>query len=476
MLDFDAIVALVYLAITLLATLLVVAALAIALHAERRWGNWFVPAIMPLMTLGIAVSTLFSERQLVFAEKRIDLIAGRSGGGTAVLQLITLSILSLAAAKLIGNFMRRHSLPETAGTPLALTLLVYIVAASFLPSAFGTVPTFVHTLIYPALIFSAAWAARRDTADATVRAAKVALYGLMVGSLVAAVVVPDISVQPDYQSLIPGLTIRLWGLGSSPNSIGPMALLAAMLEYQYPTRPRWLRLLLLLATAAVFVLAQSRTVWLALPLVLAILGWYRWVRGRGLRATLMVLVACICAASAALVALMFIDVAALWQRFADTQLGATTTTLSGRTGIWEVAVREWLRNPLFGYGPAIWGPDFRTEIGMQYAVSAHNQFLQTLSSAGTLGLLALLAYLRYLVPAALRCAPATRGVSLALLGMVLFRCLTETPLSMTGLIEGDALTHFLLFAIALRAPAPATSPVPATATASVAGWTGEPCR
>jgi O-antigen ligase len=252
-----------------------------------------------------------------------------------------------------------------------------------------------------------------------------------------------------------------------------MALLAVMLEYLYPTRQRWVRLLLLGATGAVFILAQSRTVWLALPMVLAILGWYRWVRGRGLKATLLVLIACIGAVSAGLTALMFIDVAALWDRFADTQLGTNTTSLSGRTGIWEVAVREWLRNPLFGYGPAIWGPDFRTEIGMQYAVSAHNQFLQTLSSAGTLGFLALLAYLRYLVPAALRSAPGTRGVSLALLGMVLFRCLTETPLSMTGLIEGDALTHFLLFAIALRAPPAASSPVAATAPS---GWSGEPCR
>ena len=469
MLDFDTIVALVYLCITLLLTLLVVASLAVALHAERRWGTWFVPAIMPLMALGIAVSTLFSDRELVFAEKRIDLIAGRSGSGTAILQLITLSILSLAAAKLIGNFLRRENLPEAPGTPLAVALLVYIVAGSFLPSAFGTVPTFVHTLVYPALVFSAAWAARRDAPEATVRATKVTLYAMMVGSLAAAVVVPDISIQPDYQSLIPGLTFRLWGLGSSPNSIGPMALLVAMLEYLYPTRLRWLRAPLLLATAVVFILAQSRTVWLALPMVLAILGWYRWVRGRGLKPALVVALACIGAASAALTALLFVDVLALWERFADTQLGATTTSLSGRTGIWDVALREWLRNPLFGYGPAIWGPDFRTAIGMQYAVSAHNQFLQTLSSAGTLGFLALLAYLRYLIPAAVRMAPATRGVSLALLGMVLFRCLTETPLSMTGIIQGDALTHFLLFAIALRAPAPAERPVP---VAAAPGWSG----
>ena len=434
------------------AALAVVAALGLSMHGERLWSSRFVPAIAPLIVLGIAVSSLLSSRNLALAEKHIDLISEQPGGGAWILRLITLSIVSIAMAKLIGAFVRRQPVPVAPGTPLFVALMVYIVASNFLPSAFGTVPTFVHAMFYPALIFSAAWAARRESPEATLSAAKAALYTLMIGSLIAAVIVPAIAVQPDYQGLIPGLNIRLWGLGSNANSIGPLALLTLLVEYLQPTRKRWLRALLIAATGLVFVLAQSKTVWVALLIVLAILTWYRWATKNRQQASMVFLLVFLGAGIAFLTMLLLMDVGAVWDRFADSKLGDNVTTISGRTAIWEVALQEWQRNPLFGYGPEIWNLKFRIKIGMPFAFSAHNQFLQTLSVAGTLGFVALLAYLRYVIPAAWRMAAATRGVSLALLSMILFRCLAEAPLAMTGLIDADALTHFLLFVIILRAP------------------------
>ena len=434
------------------AALAVVAALGLLMHGERLWSSRFVPAIAPLIALGIAVSSLLSGRNLALAEKHIDMMSEQPGGGASILRLITLIIVSIALAKLIGTFVRRQSVPVAPGTPLFVALMVYIVASNFLPSAFGTVPTFVHSLFYPALIFSAAWAARRESPEATLSAAKAALYTLMIGSLIAALIVPAIAVQPDYQGLIPGLNIRLWGLGSNPNSIGPLALLTLMMEYLHPTRKRWLRALLIAATGLVFMLAQSKTVWIALLIVATILAWHRWVRGRSQEASIVVVLVLLGAGIAFLTTLLLTDVGAVWDRFLDSKEGANVTSFSGRTGIWEVALQEWERSPLFGYGPEIWGLKFRIKIGMPFAFSAHNQFLQTLSVAGTLGFVALLAYLRYVIPAALRAAAATRGVSLALLSMISFRCISEAPLAMTGLIDGDALTHFLFFVIILRAP------------------------
>ena len=455
---FEIIFTVVYLLITVGAAIAVVAALGFAMHGEHRWGARFVPAIVPLIALGIAASTLFSGRNLAFAEKHIGLIAGQSSGGTQILQLITLTILCITVAKLIGSFVRRQSVPAAPGTALFVALLIYVVASNFLPSAFGAVPTFVHSMLYPVLIFSAAWAARRESPEATISAAKVTLYTLMIGSLMAALIMPAIAVQPNYQELIPGLNIRLWGLGSSANSIGSLALLTLLVEYLQPTRNRWLRAPLILATGMVFVLSQSKTVWIALLMVLTILGWYRWVKGRSQPAGMVIVLAFIGATSALLVALLLMDVGARWDRIADSRLGTSLSTLTGRTSIWEVALREWLRNPLFGYGPTIWGPKFRMEFNIPYAFHAHNQFLQTLSAAGTLGFVALLAYLRYVIPAAWRMAATTRGVSLALLGMILFRCVTEAPLAMTALMGGDVLTHFLLFVIILRAPVSEPSP------------------
>ena len=449
---FEIIFTTVYLLITIGAAIAVVATLGFAMHGERLWGTKFVPAIVPLITLGIAVSTLMSGRNLLFAEKQVSLLSLALGEGTKIMQLITLAILCIAMAKLIGAFVQRQSMPAAPGTPLFVALMVYLLANNFLPSAFGTVPTFVHTMFYPVLIFSAAWAARRESPEATIIAAKLALYVLMTGSLLTALIEPSIAIQPNYESLIPGLKIRFWGLTAHANVIGPLALITLLLEYLHPTRSLWLRALLMLATGLVFVLAQSKTVWIVLPIVLAILAWYRWVKGHNQRASIVAALVFIGAASALLSALMLLDVGAMWARFSDSRLGASLTTFTGRTGIWEVALREWQRNPIFGYGPEIWGPRFRAEYGVPHAFSAHNQFMQTLSAAGTLGFVALLAYMGYMIRAALRAAASTKGVSVALLSMVLIRSLSETPLSMTGLIDGNALIHFLFFVIILRAP------------------------
>lgn len=448
----EIIVIAVYFLVTVTVAIGVVAALGFAIHGERRWGHLFVPAIVPLITLGIAASTVMSGRNLLYAEKAVDLLSLSLGAGTKIMQAITLAILVIAMAKLVGVFLRRNSLPVAPGTPVFVALMVYLVASNFLPSVFGTVPAFVHTMFYPVLIFSAAWAARRESPETTLRTAKVALYTLIIASLVAALTVPALAVQPNYKSLIPGLSIRFWGLADHANVIGPLSLLTFLLEYLHPTRRLWLRVVLVLATGLVFVLAQSKTVWLALPLVLAILAWYRWIKGPSQRTGMLTLLAFIGSACVLLVALMLTDVGSLWHRFTDSAVGASVTTLTGRIGIWELAWREWQDNPIFGYGPSIWGPKFRAEYGMPHAFTAHNQFMQTLSSAGTLGVLALLAYLRYLIPSALGAAASTKGVSVALLGMILVRCLSETPLTMIVLMDGNALTHFLFFVMVLRAP------------------------
>lgn len=442
----------IYFVIAFGAAVVLVLAFGVSLHAEGRWGARFLPVVVPLIVLGIAVSSLLSGRNLAMAAQHIDLLSEQPGGGASILRLITLSILCLAGARLLGAFTRRRGMSDAPGGPLFVSLLVYIVASNFLPSAFGTVPTFVHSLFYPMIVFSAAWAARRDSLETTIQAAKAALYALLAGSLVAALIVPAIALQPDYEGLIPGLHVRLWGLGSNANSIGPLALLTLLLEYLHPTRHRLLRPLLVSIAMLVFVLAQSKTVWLALLVVIGVLAWYRWPRRAGPQTGLVMALAGVSFAALALLALLLVDIGAVWERVASSKMGDSLTTVSGRTGIWEVALREWQNNPLFGYGPTIWGEKFRWEVGMPYAFSAHNQFLQTLSVSGALGLLALLAYLRYLIPAALRMATQTRGVSVALLGMILLRCFSEAPLAMTGLIDGDALTHLLLFVIALRAP------------------------
>lgn len=441
-----------YVLLTFGAAVAVIAVLGLSLQAERMWSDRLLPAIVPLMVLGIGLSSLLSGRNLAFAEKHIWLLSGQLGGGTNILRLINVTILCLALAKLIGFFLQRGKASAAPGMPVMLALTAYVAATNGLSSAFGAEPAFVHALFYAVLIFAAAWTARREPLEISMVWAKYALHALMAASLLAALVVPDIAVQPNYSGLIPFVEFRLWGLGANANSIGPLALVALLLEYLYPTPRALARALLLIVTGSVFLLAQSKTVWFALVVAAAILAWYRRADAPRQGLSIVALLVPIGLGSALLATLLVVDPAVLWDRFIGTQAGGSLASLSGRTQIWDVALREWSNNPLFGYGPQVWGPKYRIQIGMPFAFSAHNQFLQTLSMAGALGLIGLLWYLGCLIPAVLRMAAPTRGVSVALLAVILIRCVSEAPFAMAGLLDGEVLTHLILFQLAIRTP------------------------
>src|SRR4029077_15069545 len=105
-----------------------------------------------------------------------------------------------------------------------------------------------------------------------------------------------------------------------------------------------------------------------------------------------------------------------------------------------------------------------------HAVSAHNQFLQTLSVAGTIGLIGLAAYLAVLVRYAVRAARPSQALSIGLLILVLLRCVTETPLQLESFLSGAFVTQLLLFHVALafgkRAPSRARATAPLIPAAS----------
>jgi O-antigen ligase len=144
------------------------------------------------------------------------------------------------------------------------------------------------------------------------------------------------------------------------------------------------------------------------------------------------------------------DISPYWNKFANSQAGGQMFNLTGRGVIWDVAIEVWQQNPLFGYGPKLWDPEFRKSIGMSFAFSAHNQFMQTLSGAGIIGMLGLLAYLGIVLRYAVGLAHATKGLSLALGLFLVIRCMTETPLSTSTLFNGDLLTHLLVFGFLVR--------------------------
>jgi O-antigen ligase len=440
-----------YIAMAFGSAIVVVLGLGVFLQVEHKQGQWIVPSLTPLITLGICLSTLFSHRNLTFASLDIESIqSGSGGGGTWVLRIITFLILGLCSAKIIGYLLKRDRSAPSDGSVVMVTFALYYVASVLLPSAFGSHPAFIHNTLYSIALFLAVYLARNEPLLSTIHFAKLALLGLMVLSLVAALLKPELAIQPNYKGWIPGLSIRLWGLGSNPNSIGPLALLLLLLETLQPFERRWLRWMTVGLTLVVFVLAQSKTVWLAALISGLIIFGYRKGKTEAGRLDIRVVLGVIVLILLSVGSLSFMDIGRIWDKIAFTQAGSDISTLTGRTQIWAAAMEAWRASPVFGYGPTAWGPEHRMQIGLPFAFSAHNQFLQTASMAGSLGALALVAYLTALGAGAFRAAKLTGGVSLAIFGVFLLRSITEAPLSFGTLLNGDVLAHLLLFAIGIR--------------------------
>ena len=442
----------VYVSMAFLLAAGIVFGLGVLLQAERNYGVWIAPLLVPIAALGISVSTLLSGRSLKYASIDLNLqTSGLSSEGSWVLRSITLTMLGICATAVISRWFKNRAPLEANSTQIFIAFMAFYVCNNVLNSAFGTEPVFAHTMFYALVVFAGAYVTSQSPLSNLVSCAKFGLAGMMVLSLLVAVIKPELAVQPDYRGWVPGLNSRLWGVGSNPNSIGPLALVLLLCEYLQPYRRRWMRWSVVAVAAAVFLYAQSKTVFVAAAGMTLILAWYRVGKaGRGIDMRFALLLLLI--GSGVVGSFLVLDVGRIADRLFASQAGTDIATLSGRWQIWSVASNEWLRNPLFGYGPDIWGPEFRQRIGMQSAFSAHNQLMHSLSSAGTLGAVTLFIYIFYLGCGAFRMSRQTRGVSVALFALVVARCITETPLTLGTLFSGDFLTHLLLFQIVVRKP------------------------
>jgi O-antigen ligase len=272
-----------------------------------------------------------------------------------------------------------------------------------------------------------------------IKAARFILLCFVYGSLLSMLIAPGwaYSTQPGLSVI--GLNVRLFGLSNQANGLGYIAL-AYLVLARHHQKEHVLSTVHLLAALAVLILSQSKTAWAA---------WIVWMI-----AELTFLVfrrSAVAAQSLArwllgAVALAVICVTVLLLLKVDLIVAVLGpfSTLTGRTSLWEIAYRTWLRNPLFGYGANIWDVQFRLHYGYLQAGQAHNQLLQTLGESGLVGLTGVLIYIGALITLAARYARISAGTSFALVLVLLVRSFTEAPLR-TYLLDGSFLVHSILF-------------------------------
>ncbi len=329
-----------------------------------------------------------------------------------------------------------------------LIIILFALTNYILPSILGTKPGFDHRLMYPILIMLVLLVSAPGI-QATISIVKWSLAVFFALSLAFIAIEPNRVLAPGYHGFIPWLHSRFWGLASHANAIAPMAVLCLLLELFIPSRVRLVRITIIVMSIVVIILAQSKT-----AIVAAVLGWFivfYWHNARkyhilGAGSFIKLHLGQVTLYFGALLILLGLLLGSftgviddLMVKISSSKLGSDVQTLTGRDVIWKVALAEWLRNPLFGYGTSIWNLDYRLHVGLNYAFHAHNQFIHTLAESGIVGLLGLLLFFAAIIVAVYQARLVTDGASLAIFTLLFLRSITEVPLRPSGIGTGEML-------------------------------------
>jgi len=446
----------------------VAGASAFATHRGRGFLHWmFVP-----MLASLAVGVLVSNRSLAGLDASA-LLEVRHPLAVWLGRLTSIFVLLASAERIFSCVVRRRMPPGSWRLWLIVGFVGYWVTNIALPAAFGTKPDLSHEYLYALIIAVGVLLLDEGESQRAVALARNALILFVLASLLMIPIRPDLVLDRHYfGGLIPGLSLRFVGLATNANMMGPLAVSMLLCVWARPMHLKWLNTAAWAVGLVALVLCQSKTSWGAFVVCAfamlvvrqgsALRTAFAQQRSAPLLMASIVVVMGVVTVLAGL--LMFGGGFDQLSRFAQSRLGGDLLSFTGRFQIWRVALEEWARNPLFGYGPTLWSDEYRMLIGMPFSYHAHNQMMNVLATAGSIGAAGFLLYVGTLVLAGIQTARSSGGLSLALLLLLLLRGVTEAPMTIIG-YGPEQLIQFLLLAVlagSMRQPASAST-VQATA-------------
>lgn len=404
-------------------------------------------AILIMGALGI----FFSGRNL---NSDVDLVTPDAPARNALVAVIqplaSLLMVALAGERVVAHLTKRDKIAAMSPVLLCAFILFWVGTVAS-PALWGAHPLFTHNYFYSLVIGVAAiWSSDLEC-DLAIRAVRDALLLLMGVSLLLIPFKTSLVLDTSYtQGYLPGVP-RFGGLTPHPVEMGSLAQLCLLCLMVRPYFRAWLNRAAWALALIVFFLAQAKTSWLGfLPCAACIIairsGPSFWRRvSDPLRPEFGVL--WVCVFMAGLVALtgflIFGHPDSKLSNFFSSPEGEQLSSLTGRLQIWAVAYDEWLRHPVFGYGPSIWDESFSASIGMPFATHAHNQFMDILSRSGSVGAACFVIYALVLLFFSVRYAQASMGLTLAIFLMIAVRSVSEVPLTLFGYSD-DLVAHLLL--------------------------------
>lgn len=368
----------------------------------------------------------------------------------------TILMLTVAAERIISHFGRGRSLLGAAPL-LALCYIGFWLGSVASPMFFSAYPAFAHDAVYTLVIGLAALLLRAEEAETALLAARNALLLFLLGGYLLLPLHSDLVLDVHYtQGLIPGLP-RMAGLAPHAVTEGMLAQLALLCLWARPFAGRRLNLAAWGLGLLTLLLAQSKTAWISF--LCCAVAMFVCQHGGTLKARLFdperphsavgALLALLLLCGGLMLAALFGDMGDKLHHFLGSSSGEQLTSLTGRDLIWAAAYEEWLRHPLFGYGPHFLDASYRIAIGLPNATHGHNQYMDVLPRSGLAGAIPLTFYLIALLWLSIRHARASRGLSLALFIALGLRAVSEVPLTLEG--YGPEFSGHLLLLILLPA-------------------------
>jgi exopolysaccharide production protein ExoQ len=412
-----------------------------------EWMGLFFVAVPLSLVVGIVLNGRVLGVQLVgLAAEISDFDYVAPNWPTQAIAVVCLAIALERAVR----FLLRREYARARGGWLLASLMVYVVVANVISPVLGTRPGFSIHLLYAPLFALAIFAYAQASAEQCVVVTRNAMLAFLLVSLAALAVRFDMVAESNYQiGLVPGFSLRLHGFATHANTLAPLCFVLMICLMLQPFAGRWLTAFGWAVASVCLLLTQSKTsIGLVAVLlgVMLILARLRIVRARkrvdaGTFALFMT--------GALLSILLLVGVLAapdLMEKVAPAVDTQQITSLTGRTAIWAATFNAVKVNPLFGYGPSLWDLEFRIKTGMMFTHS-HDQYLQTLGTAGIIGLLALTGYLVMLFRTAWRARAGSQGTTIALTLFLLIRGVTEVPLSVSTAMQSEFMVQMFLLVL-----------------------------
>lgn len=434
----------------------VVVGMALLAHWGRYRKTGLVPYYFYPSLLYAGLDILTSNRDVSIPEEFAKTVAPviKNSAVGYVGKLASLFLLMAVAERVVHHIFAKEKEKQIPKL-LFFGMTVFFLTNVISPALFSAHPTMTHEYFYAYIACCGAILMTEREADMAFLTARNGFYVFLLTGLIVMVLRPSLVLNSNYIGLIPFLKVRLAGLANHPNGLGVIALLFMVSMWRFPFGNALLRWSGWMIAYANLVLAQSKTCWIAFFIAVTVIFWaqYRhlikkhFLNYRSPYFSVMVLSTAMIAVTGLCIVFMFLGAGDKIEHFFTTRTGAELASFSGRDIIWNIALEEFHKHPIFGYGLPMWDEDFRKSINMANATSAHSQFYQSLSVAGIVGFTGLLLYIFSLIIMTIKTFSRSKGFSLAIFFILMSGCFSEVPLVMDSFGASPVIAHGLLLAI-----------------------------